>query len=92
MQLLWLDGTKVTDAGLAHLKGLAQMQLLSLDRTMVTDAGLVHLEGFSNLTWLDLSGTKVTDVGVKKLQQKLPRCKISRPLTGPGKRDDKKKR
>jgi hypothetical protein len=68
------------------------MQLLSLDRTMVTDAGLVHLEGFSNLTWLDLSGTKVTDVGVKKLQQKLPRCKISRALTGPGKRDVKKKR
>ncbi|MGO8753589.1 MAG: hypothetical protein ACLQNE_47250 [Thermoguttaceae bacterium] len=57
-----LDHTQVTDAGLAHLKGLTQLQQLSLDNTQVTDAGLEHLKGLTQLQTLFFDSTKVTDV------------------------------
>ena len=43
-----LSQTKVTDAGLEHLKGLTQLQTLSLSQTKVTDSGLESLEGLNN--------------------------------------------
>ena len=71
--------TKMTDARLEHLKGLENLRWwLYLNGTNVTDAGLEHLTGLSNLEALDLTGTRVTAEGVKKLQQALPNCKISR--------------
>jgi hypothetical protein len=39
-----LPRTKVTDAGLEHLKGLPKLQWLSLLRTKVTDAGVKDLK------------------------------------------------
>ncbi len=78
LQELYLDGTEVTDAGLVHLKGLTSLRRLLLSDTKVTDAGLVHLKGLTSLQALNLRYTKVTDAGVKKLQQALPNCKISR--------------
>ena len=39
-----LHNTKVTDAGLEHLKGLTGLQGLSLERTKVTDGGLAKLQ------------------------------------------------
>lgn len=35
-----------------------------------------HLEALAELEWLSLEGTQTTDEGVKKLQQRLPDCKI----------------
>jgi len=66
---VYLDNTQITDAELAHLRGLTHLQRLSLDGTQVTDAGLRHLKGLTYLTVLVLSGTKVTDVGAERLQQ-----------------------
>ena len=40
-----LNGTQVTDAGLAHLTGLTKLEMLFLDGTKITDAGLVNLCG-----------------------------------------------
>ena len=71
-----LPGSKVTDASLAHLKGLTGLKYLYLGDTQITDAGLEHLKGLRSLQILNLSITKVTDEGVKKLQQALPQCKI----------------
>jgi hypothetical protein len=71
-----LEYTKVTDAGLEHLKGLNQLRKLYLSHTQVTDAGLEHLKGLNQLKELSLGGTKVTDQGVKALQQTLPKCHI----------------
>ena len=51
--MAWLDGTKVTDAGLEHLKGLTQLHKLGLNNTKVSDAGLEHLNG---LTQLQMAG------------------------------------
>ncbi|MBQ76918.1 MAG: hypothetical protein CMQ20_18095 [Gammaproteobacteria bacterium] len=36
--------TKITDAGLAHLKGLTKLETLSLSRTKITDAGVKSLK------------------------------------------------
>ena len=78
LEKMHLWDTAITDAGLVHLKGLTNLAHLSLTTTKVTDAGLVHLKGLTKLGWLDLADTKVTDAGVKKLQQALPNCKITR--------------
>jgi hypothetical protein len=73
---LSLDGSRVTDAGLAQLPGQTGLEYLNLDGTAVTDAGLVHLKTLSRLGYLNLGGTRVTDAGVAELQQALPNCRI----------------
>jgi hypothetical protein len=73
--IVWLvlSGTKVTDVGLEHLKGLTQLQSLNLRGTKVTDAGLVHLKGLTQLRELDLARSRtilpdVTDAGLVHLK------------------------
>ncbi|MGA2254799.1 MAG: hypothetical protein ABSG53_09070 [Thermoguttaceae bacterium] len=78
MQILYLQETQITDVGLVNLKGLSQLQRLDLADTCVTDAGLDYLKGLSQLMWLRVSATRVTDEGVRKLQEALPNCKITR--------------
>ena len=56
LRILYLDRTKVSDAGLEHLKGL-RLAGLYLDGTTVTDAGLEHLTRMTNLKFLSLSWT-----------------------------------
>jgi hypothetical protein len=43
LQCLTLNDTKVTDAGLEHLKGLSRLQWLGLHGTQVTDEGRTKL-------------------------------------------------
>ena len=63
----------ITDAGLAHLKGLTKLQTLDIsDCKNITDAGLVHLEDLTNLETLDLMETQTTDSVVAELQKALP--------------------
>jgi len=69
-------GPRVTDAGLVHLKGMAQLEYLYLDSTQISDAGLQHLKGLDRLINLHVRSTQVTDGGVKKLKRALPNCKI----------------
>ena len=59
-----LGYTKVTDAGMVHLKEFTRLEVLDLSWTKVTDAGLVHLKGLTKLRDLNLEGTKVTDAGL----------------------------
>ncbi len=70
MVRLHLEKTKVTDAGLAHLKPLANLEYLNLYSTEISDAGLAHLESLSKLKSLYLWQTKVTDAGVMKQPKK----------------------
>jgi hypothetical protein len=60
--------TPVSDVGLAHLKGLANLETLFLYRTRITDGGLAHLKGLAKLQTLSLSGTEVTDGGLAHLK------------------------
>ena len=77
LQELHLGSTRITDHGLTHLKGLTSLQVLTLNDTRITDSGLAHLAGLTKLKSLSLLVTNVTAAGVKKLQAKLPNCKVS---------------
>lgn len=64
---LFLQHTRVTDAGLARLRTLTGLRYIHLDGTRVTDAGLVHLEVLTGLESIQLERTQVTDVGLRHL-------------------------
>ena len=64
-----LSYTKITDAGLVHLKGLPNLEELDLVGCYkITDAGLVHLKGLTKLEYLNLSYTNITDAGLEHLK------------------------
>lgn len=75
---LHLENTKVTDKGLAQIKGLTNLEYLNLyGNAGVTDAGLANLEGMKKLKNLYLWQTKVTKAGAEKLKKALPKCDIN---------------
>jgi hypothetical protein len=63
-----LRKTKVTDAGVAHLKALKNLQFLNLFRTPLTDAGLASIRELTQLETLLIGGTKVTSEGLAALE------------------------
>jgi internalin A len=77
LQYLYLEKSQVTDAGLAHLRGLTEIQFLQLGYTgntntgtytWITDAGMAHLGGLTNLHGLMLGHTGITDDGLAHLK------------------------
>ena len=62
------QGTKITDAGLEHLKGLPQLDRLLLRMTEITDAGIKNTAGLKNLKTLWIGETKVTDAGLQHIE------------------------
>jgi hypothetical protein len=78
LQYLQLSGTRVTNAGLSHLRGLTGLRVLWLYDTPISDAGLVHLQGLSGLRVLNLRSTLVSPAAVDALQQALPQCEFRR--------------
>jgi len=74
---LHLEGTKITDKGLASLKGLKNLEYPSnLYGTAVTDAGLDQLSALTKLKHLYVWQTKVTDAGAGKLKQAVPGVEV----------------
>jgi internalin A len=59
----------LTDAALAHVKGLKRLQTLHLSYSDVSDEGLKQLQELSELQSLSLAGTRVTDAGLKHLER-----------------------
>ena len=59
----------ITDAGLAHLSGLARLESLVLVGTVVTDDGVGYLAGLQRLKRLKISSPHITDRGVPQLCQ-----------------------
>jgi hypothetical protein len=60
--------SRVTDADLQKLQGLAHLEVLELQETQISDAGLAHLMGLKGLKELDLYRTRITDKGLDNLQ------------------------
>lgn len=61
-------GPGITDAGLAHLKGLTQLTELRLDNAeSVTDVGVKYLKRLRNLESLSLQYTKVGDAAMREI-------------------------
>jgi hypothetical protein len=70
LERLYLNGRKdVTDAGLAHLRGLTGLRELDLRLTGASGAGLKHLEAMTRLEDLELpfEATRITDAGITGL-------------------------
>jgi hypothetical protein len=65
---LFLDGTRITDDGLARLRGLRHLRVLSLGSTKVTDRGVELLAGLDQLELLNLKFCPVTDAGLLHLR------------------------
>lgn len=74
LTVLYLDGTKVTDACVKDLVSFANLRVLVLDGTRISDQGLRLIGKMSRLTSLSLNGTDVTDVGIPYLAR-LPQLK-----------------
>lgn len=67
--VFWLDlqGSAITDAGLATVAKCRNLVRLHLNRTTVSDAGLAALKGLAGLEYLNLVGTSVGDAGMTHL-------------------------
>lgn len=64
---LLLDGTGVTDAGLAAIRDSSDLQTLVLIGPRFSDAAIGHIAVLSRLESLDLGHTQVSDRGLAKL-------------------------
>ena len=73
---LYMNDTKLTDAGLKEVAKLQQLTWLNLNATKITDTGLKEVAKMKQLYQLHLNLTKVTKAGVAELQKVLPKCKI----------------
>ncbi len=75
---LILTGTKVTDAGLKHLKGLTHLRDLDLSQTQISDAGLDELKGLTTLKHLTLRGLneRLSDAAANELKRALPMLEV----------------
>jgi uncharacterized protein (TIGR03067 family) len=74
---LHLNGSRVTDAGLASLEGIDNIGHINLAKTAIGDAGLSHLKKMTHLGLLIVSNTYVTDAGLASLKQSLPHLRIT---------------
>jgi hypothetical protein len=69
--LLRLDGSRVTDKGLAALQRLKKLSHLSLtDNPSIDDAAALELAGVPSLRQLSLEGTRVTQKGAMAIRAK----------------------
>lgn len=64
---LALDGTRITDAGLKHLRAVPHLTALSLGATEITDAGAESLAEIRSLQSLDLRHARVTNAALASL-------------------------
>ncbi|HEX7377430.1 MAG TPA: hypothetical protein VF278_09970 [Pirellulales bacterium] len=68
----------ITDAGLRHIEGLANLTSLDVQNTQVTDAGLAACKTLPKLTQLYIHGSRITPAGADALQTALPTVTIER--------------
>ena len=67
-RLALYDDHRVTDVGIAHLKGLPALKHLDLRDTRMSDEGLKHFSEMNQLEELVLMGNQFTDEGVGHLE------------------------
>jgi hypothetical protein len=68
---LRLDGSRITDKGLAALQRLKKLSYLSLtDNPLIDDAAALELAGVPSLRQIQLEGTRVTQKGAAAIRAK----------------------
>ena len=61
------EKTRISNAGLSKLSGLARLEFLNVSGNAVTNDGLQHLKQLTRLRELDLSRLPINDAGLKHL-------------------------
>lgn len=59
----------LTDAGIAHLKGVSGLRVLTASNTRITDTGLASIGNCHELVYLNLFGNDLSDDGVQHLSK-----------------------
>jgi Leucine-rich repeat (LRR) protein len=75
-----ISSTRVTDAGMEHLKGLSSLKELDLSHTGVSQAGVAVLKALTGLQSLELDDTRITDAEVEELRKAMPNATIYRQV------------
>ncbi len=75
VQKLVMDGLKIGDQQLAHLKAVHALKKMSLRGAEITDSGMAGLEGLNDLEELDLGLTSIGDAGLVHLKS-LPNLSV----------------
>jgi len=69
LERLLLGGSRISDHGLVHIRGLTNLRSLDLGGgSRITDEGMASLSGLLRLQYLVLSGANVTSAGVEHLK------------------------
>lgn len=66
---LWLEGTNVTNAGLAHIAKINSLEYINLNNTRITDDGLMLLKDLPKLNSIRVMNTGVTKAGLEKFKK-----------------------
>ena len=72
LERLWINGTRITDDGLAALSNLEHLRLLDISDTEISDAGLRHLETIESLETVTANQTNVSTASVQRLKEAIP--------------------
>jgi len=72
LEELYLENTKITDAGLVYLQSVETLSFIDLYGTDISDRGLVTLGGFTDLGEVMLGQNNTTSDGVLNFQARNP--------------------
>jgi hypothetical protein len=78
LHALQLNGTNVTEVGLAHLAQRHLLTQLTLNDTAIDDRAVDALSKVHTLRHLQIRHTNVSPTGLARLRSELPFCKIDR--------------
>ncbi len=70
------SSSDITDAGVAHLKGMQCLKILRLSHTAITDKSIGTFKELKNLVEIDLTKTCVSIRAIAELRKNLPNCFI----------------
>ena len=85
---LGIDGTSITDRGLACLRGNRSLTGLFIKSKGISDEGidLLGLETLTDLNLIDVRNTRVTDAKVEEMRKVMSAREAALKLANPGKR------
>jgi hypothetical protein len=66
------DNPRITDRGMATVKGFDRLRVLYLSKTAITDKGLAELKVLDGLRTLSVKGTRVTPDAAEKFPEDMP--------------------
>ena len=72
------ENPKITDKGMATVKGFERLQVLYLSKTGITDKGLLELKPLDGLRTLGVVGTGVTTAAAEAFPDGMPNLRVVR--------------